>query len=261
MTKDLQDKYDIYHFHRDNVVSNAGNKGIYVDLSMLPTHLGDTPEDRLLTFMGSAKQGFATINTAQEGSTAMNTVIQNYDMSLDYNAIQAYNALIDMIERTASYVTGVPPQMLAQIEAREAVSNVQTGIKQGLMVVRPLFYQMDIVTRAALSDLLKLSQISYVDGKKLAYLAGSRSKFFTLDPDHFCFTDYNVHVNDSAETITKMQESRQIVLELVKAQAIQMDVVFDIIKSNSITEISEIAKNQCLKLKRRIINYSKQYNS
>lgn len=44
-TANLQDKYDILHFYRDNLIAASGTKGDWVDVSMLPNFLGaDLPE-------------------------------------------------------------------------------------------------------------------------------------------------------------------------------------------------------------------------
>ena len=41
----LQDKYDLLHFYRDNLIANSGTSGDWIDLSLLPTTLGvDLPE-------------------------------------------------------------------------------------------------------------------------------------------------------------------------------------------------------------------------
>ena len=36
----LQDKYDLLHFFRDNLIANSGTTGDWLDLSVLPTALG-----------------------------------------------------------------------------------------------------------------------------------------------------------------------------------------------------------------------------
>jgi hypothetical protein len=43
----LQDKYDLLHFYRDNLIANSGTSGDWVDLSLLPTALGVTLPERI----------------------------------------------------------------------------------------------------------------------------------------------------------------------------------------------------------------------
>jgi len=41
----LQDKYDLLHFYRDNLIASSGNVGDWIDISVLPKFLGkDLPE-------------------------------------------------------------------------------------------------------------------------------------------------------------------------------------------------------------------------
>jgi hypothetical protein len=43
----LQDKYDILHFYRDNLIANSGTAGDWIDVSMLPKFLGSKLSERL----------------------------------------------------------------------------------------------------------------------------------------------------------------------------------------------------------------------
>jgi len=43
----LQDKYDLIMFIRDNLIANSGTVGDYLDMSMLPTWLGQGPAERI----------------------------------------------------------------------------------------------------------------------------------------------------------------------------------------------------------------------
>lgn len=242
-TKTLQDKYNVYYFHRDNLVANAGVKGMYVDLSMLPSYMGDSPEDRLMQFMAISKQGFAPINTAQEGSSAMNTIFQGYDNSLDYNAIQGYNLLLQIIEDTVSSITGVPRQMLADIEQRDAVHNVQASMRQSMVINKPLFNLMDSMMRQVLTDMIDLSKVSFREGKYGSLLLGDyRSKIFSIEPQYFCFSDHDIHIVDSNQITEERQKIESLTMELVKAQALSASIAYDIITSSSLSEADTKAR-------------------
>ena len=51
-TADLQDMYNILHFHRENLIANSGSKGGYIDVSKIPTWLDEDETMRLLKFVG-----------------------------------------------------------------------------------------------------------------------------------------------------------------------------------------------------------------
>lgn len=46
-TMDLQDKFDLLCFYRDNLIANSGSKGDWIDVSVLPTFLGDSTPEQL----------------------------------------------------------------------------------------------------------------------------------------------------------------------------------------------------------------------
>jgi hypothetical protein len=46
-TMDLQDKYDLLIFYRDNLIASSGTVGDWVDLPLIPAVLGEELADRL----------------------------------------------------------------------------------------------------------------------------------------------------------------------------------------------------------------------
>lgn len=51
----LQDKYDLLHFYRDNLIASSGTIGDWIDISMLPAQLGVTMPERLQKFLAYKK--------------------------------------------------------------------------------------------------------------------------------------------------------------------------------------------------------------
>jgi hypothetical protein len=47
-TANLQDKNDILHFYRDNLIAESGSVGDWLDVSHLPTFLGKDVTERLM---------------------------------------------------------------------------------------------------------------------------------------------------------------------------------------------------------------------
>jgi len=82
-TANLQDKYDILHFHRDTLIALSGVKGSAIETSAIPAWLGETPEERFQKMIAYKKAGTVPLDTAQEGASQMNTAIfQPYDDSV-----------------------------------------------------------------------------------------------------------------------------------------------------------------------------------
>jgi hypothetical protein len=90
----LQDKYDLAHFYRDNLVASSGTKGDFLDVSMLPKFLGDKMPERVKKWLAYKKQGTAFLDTSQEGrlgagQAPINTIFNGYDDTVRAEAVQA----------------------------------------------------------------------------------------------------------------------------------------------------------------------------
>jgi hypothetical protein len=240
-TANLQDKYDILHFHRDNLIANSGVKGDWVDYANLPAFLGSSPAERLLKFKAYKKQGIALINTAQEGRGANhNTVFAGFDDAVDGNSIQAIQLAIQQTEEICSSITGVFRERLGAIEQKDAVTNVDVGIKQSAIITKQYSQVMDNVTTELLIDALNACKDSYKDGMVGSIILGDGlQKVFTIDPQHFSFTDYDITISDSGDVIRDMQKIDQLTLELIKSGQADIDIIFETIGTESLAEMKQ----------------------
>ena len=105
-TADLQDKYDILHFFRDNLFANSGTLGSWIDVAHLPEFLGDNVPEQLIKWIGYAKSGLKLYDTSQEGEM-LNTAFNTFDDTIKSQTMQAFDIALQRIEETASSITGV----------------------------------------------------------------------------------------------------------------------------------------------------------
>jgi len=240
-TANLQDKYDILHFHRDNLIANSGVKGDWVDFANLPTFLGNTPAERLLKFKAYKKQGLAPVNTAQEGRGAnYNTIFAGFDDTVSGQSIQAIQLAIQQTEEICSSITGVFRERLGAIEQQDAVTNVDVGIKQSAIITKQYYQVMDNVTTELLVDALNACKDSYADGMVGSIILGDgQQKVFTIKPKHFSFTDYDINIADSGDVIRDMQKIDELTVELLKTGQADIDIIFETIGVESLTEMKQ----------------------
>jgi hypothetical protein len=52
---DLQDKYDLLNFYRDNLIANSGTVGDWIDETLIPAHLGVSMPERLAKWISLKK--------------------------------------------------------------------------------------------------------------------------------------------------------------------------------------------------------------
>lgn len=239
----LQDRYDLLHFYRDNLIAQSGSVGDFINLPTLPSILGDDLSERLMKWKAYKKQGMALIDTSQEGQIGtgqapLNQIFNGYDDTVKVQAIQAIQLAIDSVEQTTSSITGVFRERLNGIQQRDAVSNVQTGINNSFIVTKQWHYQMDLVTREILLDSLNCAKIVYKDGLTGTLILGNKlQKIFTALPKYFTVTDHDIHIITSSEVIKEMEQIRALIPEFIKGGIVSADILMDIMTAKSLSEM------------------------
>lgn len=239
----LQDKYDLLHFYRDNLIANSGTTGDFVDLSMLPVSLGVTLPERLQKFIAYKKTGIAPIDTSQEGrlgsgQAPVNTIFNGYDDTVKVQAVQAIQLAIDSVEQTTSSITGVFRERLNGIQQKDAVTNVQTSVNNSYTITKHIYQQMDLVTVEMLIDSLNESKKVWKKGLKGTLILGDKfQKIFTALPEHFTITDYDIHVSTSTDVIQDIEQIKALVPEFIKSQSLDPSIIFEALTTKSLTDL------------------------
>ena len=242
-TANLQDKNDILFFYRDNLISESGSSGDWLDIAHLPKFLGDDAQDRLLKWKAYKKQGVALYDSSQEGLQMMNTTFAGYDDTIKLNAIQAIDLAIQRNEEMCSMITGVFREKLGGVEQKDAVTNVQLGVRQSGYITKQYYQVMDLMTREMLLDLLNLTKIAFKKGISGTLILGDRlNKIFTALPEHYTVTDYDINIADSAEILKEQETIKQLSMELTKSNLIDPDTLIEIITATGLTRMKADVK-------------------
>ena len=165
----LQDKYNLLHFYRDNLIANSGTTGDWLDVSMLPKFLGVKLPERVQKWLSYKKSGIALIDTSQEGrlgmgQAPMNTTFNGFDDTIKAQTIQAIQIAIDSVEQTCSSITGVFRERLNGIQQRDAVTNVQTSVNNSFTISKQWYQQMDTLTEEMLLEVVNEAKIVFKHG-------------------------------------------------------------------------------------------------
>lgn len=209
------------------------------------------------------------MDSSQEGSPMTNTFVNGYDDTVKFNAIQALNAVLVQIEETCSSITGIFREKLGGIEQRDAVTNVQVGVKQSSFITKQYYQIMDLMTREILLDILNLTKIVYKKGLSGTLILGDRlNKIFTALPEHYTVSDYDINIGDSSDIIKEEESMKQLAMEFTKSQLVDADIILDMMTSKSLTKMKEdiklslenkrIENNQLGKLQQQAEEMSKQ---
>lgn len=237
-TANLQDKNDILYFYRDNLIAESGSSGDWLDLAHLPKFLGANVQERLLKWKAYKKQGVALFDSSQEGTVMANTTFAGFDDTIKTDAIQAIDLAIQRNEETCSMITGVFREKLGGVEQKDAVTNVQLGVRMSSYITKQYYQNMDLLTREMLLDILNLGKIVYKNGISGTLILGDKlNKVFTALPEHFTVTDYDINIADSTETLKEQETIKQLGIELTKNNMMDPETLIEIITATGLTRM------------------------
>ena len=237
-TANLQDKFDVLNFYRDNVIAESGTVGDWIDIAYLPKVLGSTLTEKLMKWKAYKKQGLAIIDSSQEGLPPMNTTFGGFDDTIKKQTIEAIEIAIQRVEETCSTITGVFREKLGGVEQRDAVTNVQLGVKQSTYITKQYYQVMDLLTREMLLDILNLTKVVFKNGFTGTLILGEKlNKIFTALPEHYTMTDHDIHIADSAEIIREQELIKQLVIEFIKAKEVDPTIIMEALTATGLTKM------------------------
>ena len=239
-TMDLQDRYDLLIYCRDNLIATGGTVGDWLDVASLPTVLGVDFPDRVKKWIAYKKNGLALYDSSQEGANLINTTFNGYDDTIKAQSIQAIQLAIQSIEEQVSSITGVLPQALGNIQQRDAVSNVKVGVRTSTLLTKQYFNAMDLIYKEVNYDFLNISKIVFKKGFTGSVVLGNKLlKIFTALPEHYTVTDFDVHIKDSSEEYQTVENIKQLNIELIKAGLVDADEAINVMATKNLTELKD----------------------
>lgn len=247
-TANLQDKFDVLNFYRDNVIAESGTVGDWVDIAYLPKVLGSELSEKLMKWKAYKKQGLAIIDSSQEGLPPMNTTFGGFDDTIKLQTIQAIDLAIQRTEETCSTITGVFREKLGGIEQKDAVSNVQVGVRQSAFITKQYYQTMDLMTREILLDILNLAKIVYKKGISGTLILGERlNQVFTALPKYYTVTDHDIHIADSADILKEQETIKAITMEFIKGGMVDPEVILEGLTATGLTRMKADVNNALTK--------------
>lgn len=247
----LQDKYDVVMYLRDNVLANSGASGDWLDVSMLPSFLGADMTERILKWMAYKKGGVALVDSSQDGrGFNNNTFMSGFDDAAKVQTMQAFDLVLARIEEQVSSITGVFRERLNGITQKDAVSNIEAGARNSFTITKPFYQQMDILINDILGDCLDMAKIVWKDGITGTIILGHKlQKIFTALPEYYTHTDYDIHIVPSTQILKDLQQMQGVVIELIKSGMMEPDMASEAMTSRSLTELKDYIKKSWAKKK------------
>jgi len=182
------------------------------------------------------------------GTKDFNNYGSAVDMAIDERTLGAYINMLNYYEGLISKITGISPQVLAQIDQKDAVSNVKTSLNQSATLNKPLFSILDELIASSLTSLLNLTKFSIEKPAVLSFIHNSAVQLFNISPDEV-WSDFNVFVVDKSTQKDKLEFVKSIGMEAVKGGLLQIDTIIDAGLTDSATLASQLIRQGVRKQK------------
>ena len=195
-------------------------------------------EERIMKYLAYRKSGIALFDSSQEGDV-INQVFNGFNDMIEPGALQAIQIALEMVETTASSLTGVFRERLGGIQQRDAVANVEAGMQQSYIITKQYYQVMDTLVAEMLTDALNLARKVYKKGLTGQIILGNKKQIFTALPEYYSQTDYDVHLANTVEIMKEQDLLRQMATQLAGSNQVDPEVLIDITTSKSLTEMKE----------------------
>lgn len=243
-TMDLQDKYDLLIYSRDNLIASSGTVGDWIDIAHVPSVLGVDLPDRIQKWLAYKKNGVALYDSSQEGTQMINTTFSGYDDTIKGQTIQAIQLVIESLEQQVSSITGVFKDKLGDIAQRDAVTNVKVNIRNSTLLTKQYFNAMDSIYTEINYDMLNLAKIVFKKGLSGVIVLGDKlSKVFVALPEYYTVTDFDIHIQDSTQTFRAKETIESLNVELIKGGLVDAGTAINIVLSKNITELKQYVED------------------
>lgn len=256
-TNDLQDLYDILHFHKENLIAMSGTRGSYMELSQMPD-FGKPEEEgedqfthNLKMFMYYKKLGVAFIDRSQEGADNSYNQFGTYDDTIG-SGLGVILQMIQHIEETAGRLVGVNRQRLGAISQREGKGTTEHAISQSNLVTESIFNEHDETVRQALEDILNACKVAWKNGYTGSYISDQYlQNIFTLD-QNFRLADFGIYITNRISDARSIEELKAFSYQLVQQGMMEFEDIMPLFRKSNLKDIeTTIATN--LERRRRII--------
>ena len=243
LLKPFQYMYMITWYNLEKELNKAQGKKFIMDLAQIPRSEGIDMNKWMYMF---SNMDIAFINSLEEGERNQRTNFQGFnsiDMSMSQSVGQYINILAK-IEQLVDKVVGITPQREGQTKASETAAGTAAAISNSTYITEPWFYQHNTVKKDILTALLETCKYAYKGKKKLNYILNDITRvFMEIDMEKFPDSDYGVFVTNSGKDRETLSQLIRLAETGLSSGMIEFSSVVDILKSNSISEITRTIKD------------------
>lgn len=234
--------YDILMYRLELSLARAKDKIMLMDIAQIPRSMGIDTE-KWMYYMDTL--GVAFINSFEEGTGkfagkaagANFNQFQAIDMSLS-NIMGQYIGMLSKIEDMVGEISGVSRQRQGQVQTSELVGNVERSVVQSSHITEPLFYCHSEVKRRVLTQLVEISKVAWMNGKKGQYVTDDLQRvYFNIDGPEFADAEFGVFIGNSSKDDKVLQTLQQLAQAAVQSGTVGLKDIADILSTDSIANV------------------------
>ena len=194
--------------------------------------------------------GWAVLDNFNEGKKGASTgkLAGNFNTSgkvLDPKIgdyVQQIVTMLQYIERQMGEIAGVNSQRLGQVDNRETVGGIERAVTQSSHITEKWFFFHDETKKRVLNALLGTAKQAWKDSKskKLNYVLDDLSRqFLEFNGEDLATTEHDLFATTSSKDMEIRETAKQLAHAAVQ-NGQSMGVIFDVLRSDSITEMTRM---------------------
>lgn len=257
VTEDLQDLYDIMHFHKENLIAMSGTKGSYMDLSQLPDFGTGDFKDNLKMWLYYKKMGAAFIDRAKDSADNSFNQFPVYNDSID-QSLSVVLEMIRHIEEVAGRIISINRQQLGDTSQYDGKDVTKMAIGNSSLANVPFFNEHDEFMRKLCEDIVNACKVTYREGYNGSYLNNQFVQtIFTLEPE-FSAHDYRVYFTNRMSDQRAIEDIRAWAYKMLDSQMIQFEDILPLFRKSSLRDIEVTVKNSIDQRKKAVEEQNRQ---
>lgn len=237
-TMDLQNLYNIVHYHQELMLALSGAKGNVIDRSQKPGSMTDEEWEY------QAKLGKLYIQTmGEDGRTIRNSSFNqwpSFDNTLS-PAIQYLENFKASLKETMGEIIGIPRARLGQTVASDQVGTFNQSINQSALITEILFNDHDEIERRALNHIINIATRYCFNAETILEVPVDSlgMQAIKIPPKLFSDSFFDIVVANNTREGQNMRDLKQLALQQNAKNLMPFYQVLDIYNTETLKELEK----------------------
>lgn len=250
-TEDLQNLYNVLHYHKENLIAISGVKGMVMDASQIPDFGSGNFKENLKMWLYYKKLGTAWIDRSQEGVDKSYNQFGTYDDTLG-PGLEAILAMITHIEELASRIIGINRQRLGAMSQRDGKGVTENAIMQSALTTEPIFAEHDEFMRQAMEDVLDACKVAWKNGYTTSYVSDQYlQQIFTWNPE-YSLSSTGVYVTNGNADARSIEDMKAFAFQLSQQGMLEFEDIMPLFRKSNLKDIQYQISNGMDKRKKEM---------